>query len=164
MSSWARGCGVAGLVAFGYLLGAAGTFLPSGAQAQVKPDKPDQLTDDTALKVKAAIDTVAAAGSALQNEQRLGSITTGTNAFAVLSGGVNAQDDLESGRGVDPETFAALYAGMAIDEIKAKLEKDENGRLTYNGKVVTLYSISRLKHMFAERERLAILKAGSAKE
>ena len=164
MSIWARGCGMAGLVAFGYLLGATGIFLPANLQAQAKPDKADALTDDTALKVKTAIDSVAAAGSSLQNEQRLGSITTGTNAFAVLSGGVNAQDDLDSGRGVDPETFAALYAGLAIDEVKAKLEKDDNGRLTYNGKVVTLYSISRLKHMFAERERLAILKGGAAKK
>lgn len=161
MTKWARGCGVLGLVAVGYMLGATGMLQPARVSAQAKQEQP--LTDDTALKVKGAIDSVGTAGAALQNEQRLMPITTGTNAFAVLSGGVNAQEDIESGRGVDPETFAALYAGLATDEIKAKLDKDENGRLTYNGKVVTLYSISRLKHMFAERERLAILKAGSAK-
>ena len=59
---------------------------------------------------------------------------TAINAFLVLSGGGNALDDLESGHGVDPETFAALYAGLAIPEIGDHLAKDDQSRLTYKGK------------------------------
>lgn len=71
--------------------------------------------------------------------------------MAVLAGGINAVDDLESGRGVDPETFAALYADEATEDVKLHLGKDEDGRLTYKNKVVRIYPISRLKKMQAQR-------------
>lgn len=157
MSTAARGVWAFGLVAFGWFLGAGGTLQPARLDAQAQPADAG-LSEDASQKVKAAIDAAAAAAATLQAEQRHAPITTGTNAFAVLSGGVNAMEDLASDRGVDPETFAALYADLAIDEVKAKLAKDENGRLTYEGKVVKLYPISRLKKMFAEREKLLTSK------
>ena len=82
-------------------------------------------------------------------------MTAGVNAFLVLSGGGNARQDLESGNGVDPETFAALYAGQAIPEIQEQLGLDAENRVTYGGEVVRLYSRSRLSRMFAERVKLA---------
>ncbi len=92
---------------------------------------------------------------ALEQEQRYAPVMKGVNAFAVLSGGADAKQDLETGRGVDPETFAALYAEQATDEIAAHVSKDEQGRLTYKGKIVRMYSISRLKQMFAKRATLS---------
>jgi hypothetical protein len=76
------------------------------------------------------------------------------NSFLVLSGGGNARADLESGMGVDPETFAALYADQAIPEIQQNLAKDDDNRLTYNGTVVQMYSKSKLQRLYAERIKL----------
>ncbi|MEO1982765.1 MAG: hypothetical protein ABGZ24_19825, partial [Fuerstiella sp.] len=45
----------------------------------------------------------------------------GTNYFAVSVGGIDAIRDLEEGRGVDPETYAALYAGYARPEVAKHL-------------------------------------------
>lgn len=157
MSKCLRGLGLVGLVALGYLLGAAGVGAPNRAQAQGKP-KVEGISDDTANKIKAAVEALAAAGQALQGESKHVPATTAINASAIIAGGVNALDDLESGRGVDPETFAALYAGLAVDEIKAKLAKDDEGRLTYDGKVVKLYPVSKLKIMYMERDRMLGIK------
>ena len=73
------------------------------------------------------------------------------NSFLVSTGGGDAVADLESGRGVDPETFAALYADLATDEIAQHLAKDGEGRLTYKGKLVRIYPIARLKELFTKR-------------
>ena len=112
-------------------------------------------SDDVTREVTAAYTALQNAKSALAQEDRYTSATVPLNVSAIMSGGVDAIGDLESGRGVDPETFAALYAEQATDEIAAELEKDELGRLTYKGKVVRMYSVSRLKQMFQERLRLA---------
>jgi hypothetical protein len=47
--------------------------------------------------------------------------------------------------------------------VKTKLTRDDQGRLLYNGKLVQMYSISRLKTAFAARNALSGEKAGSAK-
>ena len=112
-------------------------------------------SDDVTREVTAAYTALQNAKSALAQEDRYTSATVPLNVSAIMSGGVDAIGDLESGRGVDPETFAALYAEQATDEIAAELEKDELGRLTYKGKVVRMYSVSRLKQMFQERLRFA---------
>ncbi len=157
MTTWMRGLGMIALVAFGYFLGASGLGRPATVEAQPPVEG---LADDLALKVKAAHEAVTAAAVSLQGDQKLVPATTAVNSFAVLSGGVNALEDLESGRGVDPETFAGLYAGLAVDEVRAKLSKDEEGRLTYDGKVVKLYPISKIRLMYAERDRILGLKRG----
>ena len=77
--------------------------------------------------------------------------TKGLNAFAVSCGGVNALDDLEAGNGVDPETFAGLYAGLAKPDVAAQLGRDDQGRITYKNKIVRMYPVSRLKKLFATR-------------
>jgi hypothetical protein len=137
------------------VLGATGALeLPlSGAQEQTEAET--GVAKDTALKVKAAGNALRDASDALRSEGRYEAITKDVNSFLVLSGGGNAREDLQSGAGVDPETFASLYAGGAIDEIADQLEFDDENRLTYNGQVVRMYSKARLQRMLAERTKLA---------
>lgn len=150
MRSVTRGLVVAGLLAAGYAGGAAGLFspLPLNAQTEGGP------SSDAIEKIKAAYDSLTGAMATLQGEQRYSSVTNGVNTFSVTVGGLDAAKDLEDGRGVDPETFAALYAGLARDEVKDKLGRDESGQVTYNGKVVRMYSVSRLKTLFSERDKI----------
>ena len=68
---------------------------------------------------------------------------------------MDAVADLDSGQGVDPVTFAGLYAGRAIQEVADHLSYDEEGRLLYKNKVVRMYSIERLKRLFAQQDLLA---------
>ena len=150
MRSVTRGLVVAGLFAVGYACGAAGLFTPLPLKAQTASGPSLEAME----KIKAAHDSLTGAMVTLQGNQRYSSVMNGVNAFAVTVGGVDAAKDLEDGRGVDPETFAALYAGLAADEIKDKLGRDEAGQLTYNGKVVRMYSVARLKALFSERDKI----------
>lgn len=140
-----------GLIAIGYVLGNWGVLTPQALRAQDAFD----LSEDTEVKIKAAHDALTAAKDALVQEGRHREATRDLNAFGVLCGGVDAVADLEAGRGVDPETFAALYAGKATDEIADHLSKDEQGRLMYKNKVIRIYPISRLQATFAERLKLS---------
>ena len=91
----------------------------------------------------------------------------GINHFALSVGGIDAIRDLEEGRGVDPETLAALYAGFARPEVAKHLNvrktegtsgaliikiEDADGRLRYKGTTVRLYSPTRLRELFERRE------------
>lgn len=138
-------------LALGYVLGVANSSSTQLVQAQGGADgAPSQEA------VKAVTDVYAAVQNAktvLSGEGRYNLATKTLNLSALGSGGVDAIADLEAGRGVDPETFAALYADQATDEIAADISKDEQGRLTYKGKVVRMYSVSKLKQMFQERLR-----------
>lgn len=88
------------------------------------------------------------------------------NFFGVSVGGIDALNDLEESRGVDPETFAGLYAGFAIPDVarhlnlkkeiagggKVRLEIEaSDGRLRYKGAAVRLYSQDRLRGLFERR-------------
>lgn len=86
----------------------------------------------------------------------------GPNFFAISVGGIDAIQDLEEGRGVDPETLAGLYAGFAIPEVAKHLNTEllpgggtrivsADGRLRYKGTVVRLYSPEHLRTLFARR-------------
>ena len=95
------------------------------------------------------------------------SAVIGINYFAVSVGGIDAIRDLEEGRGVDPETYAALNAGFAKPEVAKHLNlrksesttgtlhlkiEDADGRLRYKGTAVRLYSPTRLRELFKLRE------------
>ena len=84
----------------------------------------------------------------------------GTNYFGVSVGGIDAIRDLEEGRGVDPETLAALYSGFAIPVVAEHLNMKHvrndagqlelkivsvDGRLRYKGAVVRMYSPDTLR-------------------
>ena len=144
-------CGlILSLIGLGYVLGASGLGGPAAAQEQITGE-PDEKTQ----KIRAAHEALAAAQSYLQAQDLYVPAVEGLNSFAVTAGGLNAVDDLESGRGVDPETFAALYAGRAVPEVKANITFDDQDRLLYKNKLVQVYPISRLKALFEERVRLS---------
>ena len=143
-----RGLVVLGLLVTGYFFGVSDGSISDSVLGQ---DSAVELTEDTADKLKKANDALTAAMIALQQENVYNSATKGVNSFLVSTGGGDAVADLESGRGVDPETFAALYADLATDEVAQHLAKDEEGRLTYKGKLVRIYPIARLKARFTKR-------------
>jgi hypothetical protein len=116
--------------------------------AQADATGPTQETSD---KVKAARDAADSAMLALQQEKFYVPAIVGLNSFAATTGGIDAIADLQSGRGVDPETFAGLYAGLAVDQIAPDISKDDKGRLTYKDKVIRMYPVSRIKQLFQSR-------------
>ena len=150
MRTLARGFFAVSLLAFGYVLGVHGVFAPSASVAQEKKDGPSK---ETLEKIKGANDALGTAMAVLQQDGSYVPAILGVNSFAVTVGGVNAVEDLETGRGVDPETFAGLYAGQAVAQVAENLGKDDEGRVTYKNKVVRMYSISRLKALFAQRAK-----------
>lgn len=147
-----------GLVAVGYFLGTMRVFQPADAHAQgaalVELSTPD--------KVKAAQKAIETAQQALVSDGKYQPVVAGFNSFAVTCGGVDAVKDLEEGRGVDPETFAGLYAGQAIGKFANDLKTDERGRLTYKDKVVRMYSINRIKKLYSQRAEFADRKIGGS--
>ncbi|MFN0053563.1 MAG: hypothetical protein ACKV0T_15395 [Planctomycetales bacterium] len=150
------------LVAVGYGLGTFHVFSPSTLMAQGGGNRggdPQQgavnLSDETKAKIKAASDALRAAMDALVDEGKYSSATKGVNAFAVLTGGGNAVQDLERGGAVvDPETYAALYADLATDNVAVDLGRDAEGRLTYKNKVVRMYNLSRVRALYGVRAEL----------
>ncbi len=158
-----RGLYAIGFVTFGYLLGVSGMLTPGLLKAQVGGANAQNKvvggpTDETKEKIKSAYLALDLAMAALRQDKLYTSAIIPINSFLVMAGGADALDDLEKGRGVDPETFAALYADLATDEVAENLGRDEQGRVTYNNKVVRMYPISRLKKMFADRDLLAGLE------
>ncbi len=151
MSKWRTMVFGCAMLTAGYLLGTVSGTTEFNAFAQNAADGP---RDDSENKIREAHRTLIAAMESLRSEGRYESITEGPNAFLILSGGGNAKDDLESGRGVDPETFAGLYSGQAVPEIQDQLDRDDLNRVTYNNEVVHMYSRSRLERIFAERTRI----------
>ena len=163
-TSWTIVSGVMLLVT-GYFVGASGVLSPqslfaqadSAAKKAAKASVPAveiNLTDDAKAKIQAAAAALNAAKDVLTQENLYNSATKGVNAYAILTGGCNSMNDLESGRGVDPDTFAALYAGLAEDAIVSKLGRDPEDRLTYNGKLIRMYPITRLKGLNAVRSAI----------
>lgn len=144
--------GATALVGFGYVLGTFNTFESQPMQAQV--DNGTLPSQDAIKKIKTVQSELKGAMAMLQGENRYRSAMQGYNAFAIAAGGIDAIRDLESGRGVDPETFAALYADQAKDEVAADLGRDEQGRLTFKGRVIRMYSTARLKKLFEMRKKI----------
>lgn len=154
MRIFARCCCGIGILAIGYMLGACGAFDATGLQAQLQPPADTGPSEETIDKIREANNAVNSAMLALKNDGLYQSVIQDPNAFAVMAGGLDAMADLESGRGVDPVTFAGLYSGRAIGDIEKDLTKDDEGRLLYNGKLVRMYSIGRLERMNAIRAQI----------
>ena len=143
---------VLGLVAVGYVLGMSAAFAPKPLRAQAAQVEGGP-SEESRKKLQEAFAAIKAAAETLEQENLYVPATTVLNVFSVTAGGLNAVQDLEDGRGVDPETFAALYAGEAKPEVKEHLDFDEQGRLTYKGKVIRIYPKQRMKRIFQERTR-----------
>jgi hypothetical protein len=163
-----------GLVALGYFLGSSQVF--RDARAQQEEELP---SEEAVKKIGDAYNALKTAAQMLQAESRYSSITKAVNPYSIQVGGINVKADLESGQGVDPETFAALsvaaydrmkknvkddksdnedeFADWAIEKTNLKeslidkLGYDNSGRLTYDNKIVKMYSISKLRKMNAQR-------------
>ena len=143
------------LVGVGYLLGSVRVFDPQVTLAQGAAAQPKvELLDETQQKLRAAADALRAAADSLTNEQKYQSATKGLNVFAILSGGRNVIEDLENGAIVDPETFAALYADLAVDQVAVHLGRDDENRLTYKGKVIKIFPVSYRQRQYALRSSL----------
>ena len=112
------------------------------------------VSENAATEIRSAGRAIQAAGDELRADGQYNPATTVPSPFLILSGGGDAVADLDAGDGVDPDTFAALYAGLASDEVKPKLSTDDDGRLLYNGKPVRMYSIKKLQAMYKMRSQL----------
>lgn len=136
----------------GYLLGVMHARQP--AQAAVAQEGGGLPSEDAVKRILAVNDAIKQAAEALRLESRYEVATKSLNLYGILTGGINAKEDLESGRGVDPETFAGLYAGDGAPGVVEHLRVDDDGRLTYKDKVVRLYPVSRLKKLHGQRQIL----------
>lgn len=166
MKSFARFASSAALVTAGTLLGVAltspfGSLTAQEAASEGSAAATVDISQANAEKVKQASDALATAQAALEQDGAYRRAIRGLNAYAVLSGGVDALADLESGHGVDPITFAGLHAGLAEDEVTPHLAFDANGRLTYKGKLVRMYPPERMRGMLKRQEGVLAVTAGS---
>ncbi|MBD3676039.1 MAG: hypothetical protein HUJ26_21225 [Planctomycetaceae bacterium] len=155
MNKLVRVVGCLGLFAAGYWCGQGEWSSANELRAQQADAARQGASQDTLRKIRVAQDSVADAQASLENEQLYVPAIAGTNSFAVMVGGLNAVQDLERGLGVDPETFVGLYAGFATEEVAPKLDYDDEGRLTYDGRLVRLYPKSRLRQLKAQQEKIA---------
>jgi len=147
-TAW-KSLSVLSVFALGYLAGSLHWSADSAANAQ--GFGADEATNEVSKSITSAYSALQTLRGNLKQEGRYIPATKVMNVSALMAGGVDAISDLETGRGVDPETFAGLYAGHAVDEVAANLGEDDQGRLTYQGKVLRMYSVERLKEFFQRR-------------
>ncbi|MDA0589789.1 MAG: hypothetical protein O2820_17545 [Planctomycetota bacterium] len=139
----------------GYFLGTQNAFQPAAVNAQGFGAPAGGGEDAIQIAITEANDAIKKAADLLAQDGRYVPASKTPNVSAILSGGVDAMSDLETDRGVDPETFAALYADDSVDELAVDMDRDSLGRLTYKGKVVRMYSVSRLKKLYKMRMQYA---------
>lgn len=135
------------LLAAGYALAWLTPAGPLSAQSTT-------LSDENLERLRLAQINLGTVQSTLVSQGAYVPAIRGLNPYATMSGGTDAIAGLESGRGVDPITFAGLHAGLANDEVAPRLGEDEQGRLTYNGRIVRMHSVRTLEKAFATRETL----------
>lgn len=157
MRGVARSLSCVVLLFAGYVLGASQFGGSRWLRAELQDETlPTAIRDRLRETNHAISDTM----QVLQEEKRYVPAIAGINAFATSAGGVDAVADLESGHGVDPETFAGLYAGLALPEIAEHVGRDAEGHVTYKNKIIRIYSPTRMKQLFALRAEL--VPAGAA--
>ena len=146
--------GAALLLGTGYMAGAVSQPVMLSAVSQEGGN--NEVGQDVLKAYHAVSKSVKELNSLLSAGGQSTTVTSGINFFGTSVGGVNAEQDLEEGRGVDPETFAALYADLATPRIAEHLDYDELGRLRYKKNVVRIYSRERLKTLFSKRDQLDV--------
>ena len=159
MKSSMRFLAAAALLATGYFLG--NVQISTVANAQPEESIP---SDDAIKKIRDVNTALKNAVIQLKTESKYESVTKDINSFAVLVGGIDVKEDLESGHGVDPESFAAL--NVLMYDLKKNNIKDDSladwvdhnqfsydadGLLMYKGKILRIYSISKLRRLNAQR-------------
>lgn len=113
-----------------------------------------EISNDTIKLIRAAHESLQTTMESLRIEGKYETATKGINSFLVLAGGGNSLAQLEAGLGVDPETYAALYAGEAIPEVADFLGYDAEGRLTYKNQLVRIMPVKDLKSIYDTRNKL----------
>ena len=141
------------LVVFSAGFIAGSSQLAAVRTAQAAADE-DRMAKETLFAYKRTRLTLNDLSDMLTSERRYRPATEGINYFALSVGGIDAIQELEEGRGVDPETFAALYADRSLPEIAEHITTDENDRIRYKGNIVRMYSRERLRQTFRQREEL----------
>ncbi|HCS53955.1 hypothetical protein [Rubinisphaera sp.] len=142
------------LLGVGYLLGSNGTFQLATSVAQPPLNTDDDsnqavdLANETVKQIQVANATLGQAMESLRLEGKYNPATTGMNPYLILTGGGDAIADLEAGIGVDPITFAELYAGMALHEVGDEITRDQQNRLLYKNKLIRMYSVERMKKRY----------------
>ena len=159
------------LFAAGFVSGHLDSALPSLLSAQ--QDNAAEFSHEVLTAYNKARKAVTDLNDTFTATGLTTSAMSDVNFFSVSVGGIDVLRDLEEGRGVDPETFAALYAfedqiangqkervfrQFGVD-VSQHLDSDEHGRIRYKKKVVQLYSTERLNQLFNRREELRILSS-----
>ncbi|MEZ6034848.1 MAG: hypothetical protein R3C17_17285 [Planctomycetaceae bacterium] len=164
---------VSGLVLFaaGFVCGHLDSALPSMLNAQ--QDNPSKYSEQMLTAYQKARKAVVDLNDMFIATGQSTAAASDVNYFSVSVGGIDVHRDLEEGRGVDPETFAALYAyedqitngvkerifkQFGVD-VSQHLDTDDNGRIRYKQKVVQLYSTERLNELFNRRDELRIFSS-----
>lgn len=142
-----RAFGVGSLLLVAFVAGrfSDGVGLPTAVAQQ------DPLDDTIVARIKTGFDELRRAQLALEQTGRYRPAANGVNAFITLAGGYDVLSSLENGRGVDPETYAALEAGFAPQPVLAELGRDESGRLTYKNNLVRLLPRETLRALYQRR-------------
>lgn len=149
---------LAGAAVFGcgYVCGTFDAVDATGLQA-VQEQKPvESISNDTLMAYQKFRKGSNDLSDSLTGESLNVSAVEGLNFFALSVGGIDAVRDLEEGRGVDPETFAAIYADRATPEVTQHIDTDAEGRKRYKGTIVRMYSKERLKEVFQRRDQVEI--------
>lgn len=149
---------VAGLTLFasGYTLGLFRAAEPQRVIADQQETGAEKVTDDTLLAYQRFIKGSNELSDSLASESLNTLAVEGRNFFALSVGGVDALRDLEEGRGVDPETFAAIYADRATPDVTQHIDTDAEGRKRYKKTVIRMYSKERLRDVFRRRDQMDI--------
>ncbi|NNJ27047.1 hypothetical protein [Alienimonas chondri] len=111
----------------------------------------EAIDESIVARIKEGFEGLRRAQVALEQSGRYVPAANGVNSFIVLAGGYDVLNSLETGRGVDPETYAALEAGFAPQHVLSELGRDENGRLTYKKELVRLMSRETLRTLYLRR-------------
>ncbi|MCG6154760.1 hypothetical protein [Rubinisphaera margarita] len=148
------------LVGIGYFLGTSDILQPSHTAAQPPSTNEDEqnqaipLANETVQQIQMASEALTQAMETLRLEGRYNPAAVPMNPFLILTGGGDAIEDLEQGNGVDPITFAQLYAGMAMREVGDEISRDEQNRLLYKGRLIRMYSIERMQKRYEMHQRI----------
>ena len=152
-SSIKRTAYTASLLAFGYFIGASGSLMPQSSNAQPPGALGEEgaqaeitLSNESVAQIQRIHESLSQLMETMSLAGTYTPATEGVNPYLILTGGGSAIDDLEQGTGVDPITFADLYAGKATQEIEDSLSWDQSKRLMYKNKLVRVYSVEKLKN------------------
>jgi len=146
-----RALATAGLIVAAFVAGRLSDDVTPQTAAAAALQQDDPLDDALLARIRAGFDELRRAQLTLEQTGRYRPAANGVNAFITLAGGYDVLNSLENGRGVDPETYAALEAGFAPQPVLAELGRDAEGRLTYKKNLVRLLPRETLRALYMRR-------------